>query len=510
MTKKKIIIIGAGPGGLTTGMILAHRGFEVTLFEAKEEVGGRNAAIKTEGYTFDTGPTFLMMNFVLKEMFEETGRQIEDYLSFKKLDPMYELQFDDRRMLISDDHTKMRQEIHDKFPGNESGLDQFLEYEKKRYEYLFPCIQKDYSTIWSLVSPILMKALPYLSPGKSIFQNLGRYFKEDKLKLSFTFQSKYLGMSPWKCPAFFTMLPFVEHQFGIYHVMGGLNQISHAMKRVIEEEGGKIKTSTPVDSLLIENKKVKGVRLKTGEDVLADEVVINADFGYAMTHLIKEGTLKKYSPKKVEKKEYSCSTFMIYLGVKKKYPMKHHTIIFAKDYKTNVEHVFGGKKLDEDMSFYIHNASVTDPSLAPEGKSTIYILVPVPNQFANIDWEKEKESFKEKVLKLVEEKTIIKDLREQIEVEHVITPNEWEKELNVFKGATFNLAHTFPQLLYLRPRNRFEELKNCFLVGGGTHPGSGLPTIYESARISSNLICKKHKTTFPKPSHLAAKSTVSS
>jgi phytoene desaturase len=509
MASKKIIIVGAGPGGLTSGMILAHRGFDVTVFEAKDTVGGRNGPLKLGEYTFDVGPTFLMMNFVLKEMFEETGRRVEDYLTFKKLDPLYELQFDDKSIMVSSDHTKMRQEIHDKFPGNEDGFDRFLEKEKTRYEYLFPCIQRDYSNIWSLFSPLLFKALPYLAPTQTIFQNLGTYYKEDKLKLSFTFQSKYLGMSPWECPAFFTMLPFVEHQYGIYHVMGGLNQISQAMKKVIEEEGGQVRTGTPVESLITKGRSVQGVRLKSGEDVLADEVVINADFGHAMSTLVKNGALKKYSPEKLAKKDYSCSTFMLYLGVKKKYPMQHHTIVFAKDYRRNVDNVFKNKILSDDLSFYIHNASVTDPTLAPEGKSTVYILVPAPNQFSGVDWQKEQKNLREKVLDLVQEKTPMKDLRQNIEVEHMITPLGWQKDLNVYQGATFNLAHSFNQLLYLRPRNRFEELDNCFLVGGGTHPGSGLPTIYESARISSNLICQKHQISYHKPSTMAAKATVS-
>jgi len=491
MNKRRVIIVGAGPGGLTSAMILAHRQFDVTVFEADPTVGGRNSALRAEGFTFDRGPTFLMMQFILREMFEKAGRNVEDYLEFKPLDPLYCLKFGDRNVLVSADHDKMRAQIREHFPGEEKGLDEFLHYERWRYGYLLPCIRKHYSNFWTLMSMPLLKALPYLSPGRSLFQNLGRYFRDEKLKLSFTFQAKYLGMSPWECPALFTILPFIEHEWGISHVIGGLNQISQSMAKVVEEEGGKIFTSTPVESLIIDAGTVRGVKLTSGEKVFADHIVVNADFAYAMSNLVAPGILKKYSRDNLQKKDFSCSVFMIYLGVNKLYNMNHHTIVLAKDYRTNMNDIFKEKVLPEDMSFYIQNASVTDSTLAPEGKSTIYILVPVPNRIAAVDWTVEKEHFKHKVLEFVSKRTPMTDLRDHIEVERTVTPLDWEEKHRVYLGATFNLSHKFSQLLYLRPRNRFEELDNCYLVGGGTHPGSGLPTIYESARISSDLICKK-------------------
>jgi phytoene desaturase len=504
-TSKKIVIVGAGPGGLTSAMILAKRGFDVSVYEAKSVVGGRNAPIRAEGFTFDTGPTFLMMRFILGEMFQEAGRDVEKYLTFKKLNPLYRLKFEDRDVAVSSDHGAMRREIGRVFPGCEPGFDKFMKEEGERYEKLYPCIQRDYSTLGSFLSWDLLKAFPALGIGRSLFKNLGRYFKPEKLKLSFTFQAKYLGMSPWECPALFTMLPYIEHAYGVEHVMGGLNQISEAMARVVVENGGKIHLSTPVQSLVLDGRRVTGVRLKSGETVTADDVVINADFAHAMSHLVPEGKLKKYTPKRLAKKHYSCSTFMIYLGIDGMVPLDHHTIFFAKDYKANLHDISTRKVLSDDISFYIQNASATDPTLAPEGKSALYILVPAPNQSGSVDWASQKETFKNHVLDLVVQRSGIKDLRSRIRVERVITPLDWEKDGLIYQGATFNLAHTFSQLLYLRPRNKFEELDHCYLVGGGTHPGSGLPTIYESARISSNLICKKHGVPFPPVPSLPAK-----
>ncbi len=494
MTKprRRIIIVGAGPGGLTAGMLLANRGFDVHIYEAKSRVGGRNAALTLGDFRFDAGPTFLMMAFVLREVFAETHRRLEDYLTLRPLEPLYRLVFDDREMLMTTDRRRMREEIERHFPGNGAGYDRFLEQERVRYRALLPCLAKDYSSARAFLSPTLARAVPHLALGRSVFENLSRYFDDEKLILAFTFQSKYLGMSPWECPALFTMLPFIEHEFGVHHVEGGLNRIPHAMAQVIEELGGQIHLGAPVESLSLEGDAVDGVVLAGGERQHADAVVVNADFGYAMSKLVPSGKLRKYAPAKLARKAFSCSTFMLYLGLDREVPMNHHTIVFAKDYERNVREIFADKTLPrDDFSFYVQNASATDPTLAPPGKSAVYVLAPVPNQASGIDWQTEAPAFRRRLIELIERRTPLRDLETSIEAERMVTPLDWQNRHNVHLGATFNLSHRLSQMLYWRPHNEFEELRNCYLVGGGTHPGSGLPVIYESARISSALIAKR-------------------
>lgn len=500
--KRRIIIIGAGPGGLTAGMLLANRGFDVQIYEAKDRVGGRNAALEIGDFRFDAGPTFLMMDFVLREVFAETNRRLEDYVTLERLDPLYRLVFDDREVLMSTDRARMREEIERHFPGNGAGYDRFLERERSRYSALLPCLTKDYSSARAFLSPTLLRAVPHLALGRSVFENLGRYFDDDKLILAFTFQSKYLGMSPWECPALFTMLPFIEHEFGVHHVEGGLNRISLAMAKVIEELGARIHLGAPVESLSLDGDVVDGVVLAGGERHRADAVVINADFGYAMSKLVPAGKLRKYASEKLARKEFSCSTFMLYLGLDRQVPMNHHTIVFAKDYERNVREIFSGKTLPrEDFSFYVQNASATDPTLAPPGKSAIYVLVPVPNQSSDIDWDTEAPAFRRELIGLIERRTPLRNLEASIEVERTATPADWQSRHNVHLGATFNLSHRLSQMLYWRPHNQFEELRNCYLVGGGTHPGSGLPVIYESARISTGLIAQRFGLPARSPVH---------
>lgn len=486
---KKVIIVGGGPGGVSSALLLSSRGIEVDLYEKQERLGGRTGAHEIDGYRFDIGPTFLMMKSFLDRIFTESGKKSEDYLDFVRLDPMYELLFDDEVFRAGDNTEDTKAEIERLFPGQSAGMDRFLKREGERLNRLLPAFERDFSSVAGALDLSLLPTLPHLSLGSTVFDNLKKYFSDDQLALLFSFQSKYLGMSAWECPGAFAMLSYMEHQHGIFHTIGGLSEIPVALGKAAEECGARIHMGTPVKELILDGRKVAGVELENGECVYADSVVINADFAHVMANLVPSDSLKKYTKEKLESMKYSCSTFMIHLGIDKLYDLPHHTIVFARDYKENVEEIFNKRTSSSDISFYVRNASVTDPTLAPEGKSSIYILVPTPNLDGNIDWDEARDRYRKLAFEAISARLGIDDLEDHIEVEKIYTPKTWEEELDIFKGATFNLSHCLSQLAFMRPHNQFEEFKNCFLVGGGTHPGSGLPTIFESARISSNLIC---------------------
>lgn len=493
MVTRKIAVIGAGPGGLASAMLLARRGFNVKVFEKAPRIGGRTAEVKVGQYRFDLGPTFLMMRYLLDDLFADAGRNTADYLDLRALDPMYRLNFANKTMLVRPNPSDMRAEIERVFPGEGAGLDKFLSAEAFRFKKLYPCLQKDYGSPLAFLSKTLLTALPHIAVGQSLYDVLSTYFHSEELRLAFTFQSKYLGMSPWDCPGLFAMIPYTEHAHGIFHVMGGLSQIPRAFAKVACEEGAQVHTSCGVRQVLLNNGKACGVELETGEKIPADEVVINADFGHAMSTLFPGANLGKYAPAVLEKRKFSCSTFMLYLGLDRTFPeAEHHMIVFAQDYKKCLESITKTKTLNDDLSVYIRNAVTLDPSCAPSGHSALYVLAPVPNNTSGIDWEQHKSAFRESLLALLERRTPYKDLRDHIKTELIITPADWEKQTNVFLGATFNMGHSWDQMLYFRPHNKFELFDNTYLVGGGTHPGSGLPTIFESARISSNLISDKY------------------
>lgn len=485
---KNIAIVGAGPGGLAAAMLLATKGYRVNIYEKQPYVGGRTSEIILGDYRFDMGPTFLNMLYIVEEIFELTGRNIHDYVNLIDLNPMYQLIYHDQKINMTRNREEMVRQIEELFPGDGEGYGRYMEETERKLEKLAPVLQTSMNRIIDLMQPKVLKALGELEIGKSLMDKLGRYYIHEELQLAFTFQSKYLGMSPWESPGAFSILSYIEHAYGVYHIQGGINQLTVAMAQVVRELGGEIHTNCPVSQLWLEGRKVKGLLLESGERIAADEVVINADFAHAMTTLVKQGTLKKYSEKKLNKKKYSCSTFMLYLGVNKKIDLPHHTIWFAKDYRKNVEEITKEKILSEDPSIYIQNAAVTDPTVAPEGKSTLYVLAPVPNNFSKINWQNCEKDYRDMLIKMLGEKLGIDNFEQYIEVEKMISPRIWEEEIGVYKGATFNLGHQLSQMLTFRPRNKFEELDNCWLVGGGTHPGSGLPIILESARITSNGI----------------------
>lgn len=489
---RTIVIIGAGPGGLTAGMLLARQGFKVEVFEKGPVVGGRNAPLKLDGFTFDTGPTFLMMTRVLEEVFADSGRRLQDYLDLKPIDPFYRLRFDGKTDFFPTlDPERMVAEIERLFPGDGANYMRYRAQEGKKLDLVYPCLQHPYMRWRDFLNPNFLKAIPRLDAFTSVYERLRSYFKYEHMRIAMTFQAKYLGMSPWQCPATFTILSLIEHKYGIYHPIGGLNAISTAMAKCLQEDGGRIHLQQPVQEILVENRRAVGVRLAGGDKVAADAVIINPDFAWAMTHLLRPEHRRKYHDARLAKMEYSCSTFMLYLGLDKIYDLPHHNIIFAQDYEKNVQDIVENGRLSEDPSFYLQNASKLDSTLAPPGQSTLYVLVPVPNRQAPIDWEKEKPRFRELVLRQIESKTELKDLRRHIVVEQVISPLEWEQDYHIYRGATFNLSHKLGQMLIFRPHNALEELDACYLVGGGTHPGSGLPTIYQSGRIAADLIHRR-------------------
>jgi len=486
--KKKVIIVGAGPGGLSSAMILAHRGFEVTVVEKADRVGGRNSEIKVGDYSFDAGPTFLHQKFTLDEIFAEAGRESSDYLDFVKLAPMARLSWSDGRTIeTSSDVEKMASNIAENFPGNEEGYLRFMADHAAKLRAIYPVLQKPYHKLSSYLRAELIKVVPYIATTKTVVDVLDEYFKDDRLKLAFTFQAKYLGMSPWKCPALFTILSYTEYKYGIYHVQGGLCQISLAMAKVAREEGADIQLSTPIKEVNFEGKRATGVTLESGEVLEADHVVMNADYAHAMINLM-NGESKE--PAEMAGKKFSCSAFMLYLGLDKIYEDEpHHHILFADDYAQNVNDIQSETTVSKDMSIYVRNSSVTDPKVAPEGHSQLYVLVPTINVRHDQDWEATQQEYRDLVIDRIIERTGMKDLREHIVAEKILSPAGWRDDYSIFMGATFNLSHTLDQMLYFRPHNRMRGYDNLYLVGGGTHPGSGLPTIYESGRISSNLLC---------------------
>ncbi|MGL5936122.1 MAG: phytoene desaturase family protein, partial [Cetobacterium sp.] len=394
MKKLDVIIVGAGPGGLAAGLLLSNKGYSVKIFEKKEYVGGRNSTFQVGDYRFDLGPTFFLMPQVLKDIFIEVGERIDHHLNLIEINPMYRLKFHNMDDFNPYSHNKkklMCGELEKIFPYSSKDYETYMEREEKKFSKLEPCLKVPYLSPLDYLKPNFLKSLPYLDAFKSIYNVLSNYFKYEELKLSFTFQAKYIGMSPWIAPGTFSIISFLEHKYGVFHIEGGLGKVSTVLSDLIENRGGDIYLNSEIKRIIFDGKKAVGVELLDGRKYMSDYVIINADFADAMTNMISNDLRDKYSDKNLEKKRYSCSTLMLYLGLDKLYKnIPHHSIIFAKDYKNNLSNISQYKSVGDDFSFYVQNPSVTDDSLAPEGNSVLYTLVPVSNNNSNIDWEQQK------------------------------------------------------------------------------------------------------------------------
>ena len=493
--RRKIGIIGAGPGGLASAMLLAQTGAEVTIYEKLDRVGGRSGTIvaPTEHgeFRFDLGPTFFLYPRVLEDIFAACGRSLRSEVEMTRLDPLYDLVFEDGGVLkVSNDLATLQSEVARFCPHDAAQVPRYMADNRHKLNAFKPVLEQAFTRMRDYVTPAMVRALPSMRPHKTVDADLAGYFRDPRIRLAFSFQSKYLGMSPFRCPSLFTILAFMEHEYGVWHPRGGCGAVMGAMARVAKEMGVRIRLSDPVDEILFEGRRAVGVRTRDGERRF-DALVVNADFAHAMTHLVPDRLRRRWTDKRIAAKKFSCSTFMLYLGLDGPIDeLSHHTIYLTRDYRRNIDEIEQGSATPGEPSFYVQNASVTDDGLAPRGMSTLYMLLPVGHlRQGGIDWAVEQTRFRALALDRLA-RLGVRDVEKRIRFERVMTPVDWEHDLSVYQGATFNLAHSLGQMLLMRPRNRFEDLDAMYLVGGGTHPGSGLPVIFESARITARLMAE--------------------
>jgi phytoene desaturase len=382
----------------------------------------------------------------------------------------------------------MQEQIAQFSPKDASRLPAFLAENKQKLESFTPILESEFGSWTRLFSRDMLKLLPLVRPWRNLDADLKSFFHDQRIRLAFSFQSKYLGMSPYQCPSLFTILSFLEYDHGVFHPQGGCSAVSDRMGEIAKDMGVEFKLEEEVQEVLFAGRRAVG--LVTDKDRYSfDALVVNADFARAMTRLIPEDVRPHWNDKKISSRKYSCSTFMLYLGVKGKVDAAHHNIYFSNDYVKNIEDIAINYRLPEDPSFYLENPSVTDETMAPDGMSSLYLLVPVSHMHETINWTQETMRFRELAYRQLD-RIGLSDIKERVVFERIYTPADWQDQMEIYKGATFSMAHNLLQMLHFRPNNRFKELEGVYLVGGGTHPGSGLPVIYSSARISSRLLCE--------------------
>lgn len=493
-------VIGAGPGGLSAAMLLANAGADVHLYEAQPVVGGRSRRTQVGDFSFDTGPTFFMMPYVLDEIFSATGRRLTDYCELTRLDPMYRLMLGrpegaPLQIDTTQDLDEMAAQLAAIDPHDGPAFLRFMHDTRRKLALMEPILRRPMRGFGDLLSRDVMRAGPVLRPWQSVHGLLGGYFRNEQVRLAMCFQSKYLGMSPFECPSLFSILPFIEYEYGIWHPRGGCNALMGAMARACEEMGVRISTSSKVEQITFDGRKARGV-VVDGVEHRHDHVVVNADASWAIANLIPESLRRRWTNKRLDSRRYSCSTFMLFLGLEGTIDLPHHVIYTSRAYEENLADIATRGRLSEDPSIYACNASRTDPTLAPDGSSSLYVLLPTPNTRSNIDWEASRELLRDRAIKQLEQVLGIDDVEQRIRAEKSVTPADWRAE-GIAHGATFNMAHNLGQMLHKRPQHRLEDVDGVWMVGGGTHPGSGLPVIFLATEITTRLLCAE--TGLPDP-----------
>lgn len=513
MESPHVVIVGAGPGGLSAALQLAHAGARVTILEKQSWVGGRTATFDQENFRFDIGPTFFLYPRVLQEIFQCIGLDLMHEVPMRRLDPQYRISFaGGDRIDATGDIAAMEAQIASFSPADCGAITRYMRDNRIKLERFRPILEMPFNGLRDFLSSDLLGALPWLRPHKSLGQELSGYFDDPRLAIAFSFQSKYLGMSPFKCPSLFSILSFLEYEYGVFHPLGGCGQVSTRMAELARQRGVDIHLQEAVTGFTFDGKRPTVVHTNDAS-YAADAVIINADFAQAMHDLVPDSLRRRWTNARIENKKFSCSTFMLYLGIEGRYDqLPHHTIHIAEDYERNLRQIEQDFTLPDKPSFYVQNACISDPSLAPDGHSTLYVLVPVPHAHRNHQWnETMRRGYRELTLDHLSQ-IGLSDICQRIVTERCITPQTWESEFGLFRGATFNLAHNLAQMLHRRPHNRFEDLQGVYLVGGGTHPGSGLPVIYESSRITCKQLIPElgldasfldNPSTHPRSSELA-------
>lgn len=486
---KTVSVIGAGVAGLASAIRLQHAGYDVTIYEKSEMAGGKMHQLKKDGFTFDVGPSIVMMPELYREVFELAGRNPDDYIPMQRLDPMYSAFFEDEKIDVSSDLVKLVEHLEG--IGEEDVIG-FLGYLKDIYERFTIAkeyfIQRPFRKSSDFYNPFMIKQAMKLKTFDSANHSIGKFVKDKRLQQILSFQTLYIGISPMNGPSLYTIIPMIEYLYGIWFIKGGMYTMASSMEKLFFELGGQVKYGAEVDEIVIENKQATGIKLN-GEKILSDYVMCNADFPYAMKNLVKNTKAKgKYTDKKIDSMKYSCSCFVMYLGMDKKYDKVDniHNFVFSKDLDENLEDIFEGKLLDQ-ASFYVYIASKLDEDLAPEGKDGLYVLVPVSDlSTAKYEWTDETIAYyRNQVLNKLKTIEGFETIEDDIISESYTTPKDFESKFNAYNGATFGLRPTLTQSNHFRPQAKSKTVDNLYFTGSSTHPGAGVPIVLTSAKIAT-------------------------
>ncbi len=440
-----------------------------------------------DGHTFDLGPTIITAPYLFEELWALCGKILSDDVKLVAMDPFYQIRFDDGRIFsYSGDINQMRAEVAKFNPADVDGFERYLKISETIYKTAFEDLAAEpFDSLWFTLkcAPNMIK----LGGHRTVFGKVSDYFADPSLRTVFSFHPLLIGGNPLTTTAYYCLIAHLERLHGVHFAMGGTGTLVKGMVKLLESQGGEIRYDSEVSAILSSKGKATGVRLAAGEELAADVVISNADAAWTYSNLMDGKPAKRWSKAKVDRQSYSMGLFVWYFGTKTKFDdVYHHMMLLGPRYEGLLKDIFINKKLTDDFSLYLHRPSATDPSLAPEGGDTFYVLSPVPNLDSGMNWEDEGERYRAAIQKRLED-TIMPGLGDALSTSFFYTPKDFETRLLSMKGAAFAMEPNLFQSAWFRPHNRSEEMENLFLVGAGTHPGAGVPGVLSSAKILGKI-----------------------
>ncbi|HQP10979.1 MAG TPA: phytoene desaturase family protein [Candidatus Omnitrophota bacterium] len=477
---EKIAVVGAGVGGLATAARLASRGFAVDVFEKLPRCGGRANVIVEQGFTIDTGPSFILMPDFFEEVFRDCGADIKDYLTLQPLETSYRIIYgDDADLVMYSDPQRKKEALARLEPGADQAYARYLQELAGMYGQVRPLLYQCF-TLKDAFNPKYWSLLFRLKAFQTYWQIAAKYFQSDKIRYALTFQAMFIGVSPFSAPAFYSIITYAEHAQKVFHPMGGMYQVPKALEKLGARLNVNYHYNTEVTK--VEDRGAQVRLIAGGREYVYDRVVINADYPYAKETLLGQAPATY---------NYSCSVYLMYLALNTKVKgLEHHCLFLSPDVRANLDDIFRGHRVPDEPSFYTYVPTVTDPSLAPAGKDIVYILVPVPNFTRGAYAIKEQEEkIREYVFARIKKQTG-EDLRRLVLFERKFLPEDLGR-YNLKFASAFGLAHSLFQSAFFRPPNFDGRSKNIYYVGASTQPGGGLPPVLAGSKIVADQISRK-------------------
>ena len=487
--ERSAIVIGSGFGGLAAGIRLRAKGYRTTILEMRDRPGGRAYVYEDAGFTFDAGPTIITVPFVLRELAELAGKDLDDYVTVVPCEPYYRIYFaDGRHFDYSGDPNVLEREIARFNPVDVGNYRRFLVYTKEVFDKAFTELAAhSFHSAWEMVkvAPDLIR----LRAEQSVYRRVSAFIEDPDLRQVFSFEPLLIGGNPLRSSSIYSMIHYLEKTWGVHFAMGGTGALVRGLVRLFEDMGGRLELNARVDEIEVEAGRVRGVRLASGESLPADVVVSNGDVANTYRKLIRPEHRRKWTDRRLERMRYAMSLFVVYFGTDRTYPhLPHHTIVLGPRYQELLGDIFDRKVVADDFSLYLHAPTRTDPSLAPPGCEAFYVLSPVPHLGGGQDWDAIKEGYADRILASLEKDYLVPDLRKHLVTKRIFTPKDFETDLDAYLGSAFQFEPVLTQSAWFRPHNKSEDVEGLYFVGAGTHPGAGLPGVISSAKVLDQFL----------------------